>query len=719
MRSVGGVGSWRALGYLALRRRTALGTWVVLAVVAAAVAGITTGLARAVERAGEDALVAEIARTAPVERGLALNLFDRSSRFNDPLVSIDRGAREALDDVPGTVTEILGEPQLIVDLTRFRVEGVDGAAPAFPTFLTIRTIDGLDERLTVVEGRPGAPTDDETPEELPIVEIGLSVATAEELDLAVGDLVEVEPDPDDLLLRRTGSFPPDLVLRVAEVVELTDPTRPEWLGDQRLHRPIVDDTATGADRFAFALIRPDVLPRSAFVRAPFTGTWVADVEADALTLASSDGIERALQRFIARSASSDTSPGEVFPTTQLVDLLRDERIERTTARELLDLALLGLVALSLLTVVLTAEAGARRSGHDAAVARGRGVSRAQLVVLSAIESLIVVGVAAAGGAMAANVVVDGATAAGATVAPALWIVAATVTTAVVGAALRERRPLGEALSPRTGPARAPARLTVASELVVVALALAGWSSLRRSGIGTGDGAGLLAVAAPLSLAALGVLALRRVPTRVARALSARPGDPGLGTALGLRRAEQATGTATALIGTVLLTAVPVTIGWALVDGTATDAVDDAGGPLADALRWSSAVVVLATVALAVIAATAIARLVVGDRIRQGAMLDAMGAPPKVATRAVSTELVVPGLVAAAGAGLLGVALTILVADRVDLDIVTGASGQLSTSWWVGAVAGLSLAVVAVGTAAIAGRGPRIATARLLRTEEGT
>ena len=447
-------------------------------------------------------------------------------------------------------------------------------------------------------------------------------------------MIGVQPDADDLLLRRTGEFPPPVVLRVAEIVELTDPSGPEWFGDERLHRPVIDDTATGADVFAFAFVRPDVLPQTRLSQAPFAGTRLTDLVPGAVTLETTDRLERALERLISTSASADTSPGTVFPSTRLVDLLERERVERVTARDLLDLALHGLVALALVTVLLVAEAGSRRGARDATVARGRGVSRLQLVALTGVEASVVVGLGAITGLMVGNVLVEGTADAGATFGPAI-AVAALTTVAVVGlAATRHRPPLGEVLSARGHRAHPPGRVAVAAELAVYGIALAGWVTLRRSGIGDGDPASFLVTIAPLALAAAVVLIMRRVPTLLARRLADGTDGPGLAVPLGLRQAEQATTTATALLGSIVLAAVPVTIGWALLQATAT-AGGEPDDPLASALRRSSMVVVGAAVVLAALAVAALARLVVDDRRRQRAMLTSMGAPADVAARALS------------------------------------------------------------------------------------
>ncbi|MEO1062379.1 MAG: hypothetical protein AAFZ07_13265 [Actinomycetota bacterium] len=711
-------GGWRALRYLALRRRSEWPTWLVLAVVVAVVVAVATGMLRQIDRAGEEALTAEIEATPPVERGLRLEVFDRRSPRGDPVESVSRATRDQLETAPDPVADVFDDPELIVDLTRYQVALVDAEPTAFPSFLTLRTIAGLDERISVVEGAPAEPTTDETDEELPIVEIGLSVATAEALDVGVGALLTVQPDPDDLLLRRTGTFPTDVALRVAEIVELTDPAGPEWFGDERLHRPIIDDTGTGADVFAFGFIRPDVLPLTPLRRAPYSGTRLADLRPETVTLATSDDIQRGLERFISTSATSDTSPGIVFPSTQLAELLERERTSRITAGDVLGLALAGLGALALATVLLVAEAGSRRGNRDAIVARGRGTSRPQLIALTAVEAAVVVGAGALVGAVVANVTTDAPVGAGPSIAPAVWVLLGAIAAVTAAAAVRHRPPLGEVLTARGDVDRPPARLAVAAELTIAIVAVAGWVTLRRNGIGTGDQAGWLATVAPLAVAAVIVLVVRRVPAWLARRLADRAGTGGLAVPLGLRRAEQGGTTATALVGAVVLAAVPATIGIALVD-----AVDrsDADEPLTDALRSSATVIVAAALLLALTAMVAIARLLVDARHRQRAMLAAMGAPPVVAARALSTELAVPGLVAAASAGLVGAVLSVQLGDRVLVETFTGRDGDtITTSWWIGLIAGLVLVVACIAGAGLGQRaGTTSDTARLLRTEEGT
>ena len=212
--------------------------------------GVTVALAVTLPRRYADALDDAIRQTVAATPAIARDLqFTQTGSLapgpaHDPLRAVT-AAGDALDaTLPGSVAGLIAARSAVVD----SVEFVADAAPVATTHLKFRIQQGLDGRLTWVEG--GAPTAERStttlaeahaaPGEPPLVadlvEIGLSSAALETLRLAVGDEVVLTPDDNDPIVDAYGRFGGSTVV-VARIVgrfDVVDPGDPYWFGDQSL-----------------------------------------------------------------------------------------------------------------------------------------------------------------------------------------------------------------------------------------------------------------------------------------------------------------------------------------------------------------------------------------------------------------------------------------------------------------------------------------------------
>lgn len=450
--------------------------------------------------------------------------------LDDPVLSVFTTPFElvAIGDVtaPGGAPAIYAETRLVVT-PEPAVRYVDGAAP--------QSSEPRSGPFPVL----GADFDDPSVT-LPVVEIAVTADSARALgiwrteDATVGDEFVVR-GPDFVA---TAGDP--LVLRIAGIFEPIDTSAYAWqrnfgaLGAQDRNQPGV---AVGL--VAGALVTPEsFVDLTAASGSPFNHQWQYPLGIDRLDSGIVGELLESLNRLETIVVPVGTATMDL--QTSLQRPIGDFLEQRATAHAVLFIGVAGLLVSALAVLVLAAQLTTERRRTALALARSRGATLRQLVLLSGAEGLLIAALSCLPAAALAVLFVDGRS------APMSWwltglLVAATTVT-LAGIVGWEHRVVGRAerhdlVSQRLSPRR------LGAEIALVVLAVGGAVLLRQRGFDASVVAGasdpfLTAVPVLLALAAsLVVLRIYPLPVRLLGRLTARRrGSVGF---LGLSRAGRA------------------------------------------------------------------------------------------------------------------------------------------------------------------------------------
>lgn len=558
--SGGGIG-WRAW-----RRRLAVDRVLIvaLAVSMLVAAASLAAVPRVFERASVDDVRHTIATAEPERRNIRLSSDTRiGPSVGDPLDGIRDEGDELVDAMPEAVATVIDERRFIVDSPPFRVTSYPDRRPGpFTISFRFRIQDGIEDESTLVDGAAPAPQppipelfgsecggatiESFVPEEdvdcriieIPVFDTLVTRQTLMDMLVEVGDLVTLTPNQSDLRWQRAGLGGARLVLRIAGVVELSDVERPYWFADNRLHGARVTENSDYRIVDATGLLVADQY--AAFSRTlPLIGfdhSWRLFVDAERFDVALADDVAIGI-------ANADL--GDVEVITDLPDLVREFREQRTIVLALLSTVVVGLGAVIAATIAALSRLVAlrRRSATELVVARG--ADRSHLVLDAVRTSSVVIAPAAAVGGVLAAVAFP--STGGGAAARVLVLFAVAVASTLVAT-------LGR------GIAREPSRSRRAVvDITVVVAALAAVATVRRRGDVSGDGVAeldvLMAVTPGLVIAAVALVLVRLVPL-VGRALAAlAERRPGAAAFIGLRQlvarpgaARTATGVTAVAIG---------------------------------------------------------------------------------------------------------------------------------------------------------------------------
>ena len=707
------LGRW-ATAAASMMRLTGRADALVLACIALLVGGVAAGIVaaeRAVGGAERDSL--ELALTnAPAESTrLVVEVADvfTPSGPTDPLVVPRRMIETAGSNIDPLVSAVYADPRLTIDAPRLTVRTVDGEPTASPTTVVLRVQEGLESHSSPFAG--AEPTRTDPVDGVSIVEVSLSTGAAEELGWRVGSELLVTATTDDPLFRGFDSLPDPLVIRVASLLELDDPTDPFWFGDDRLHRVIVDDTGVGADLTVHAAVPEAQLST---VLAALGGQAALrveerrDLEPARIDMSNVEAVERAV-----RTTEASTTPTAAFgsPAVRLGlgGVLEAETARRGTARDAVRVAAVGVIAAAVLSFVQLQRAAADRRRPWWGQVRARGAAQSAMVAGSVTASSAAIAAGALFGASIGRAAIGG-------VSSSIGSVAAFVALLVVADLVLQAGDARIALG--RFETAGPARWRRAGATVLVVVAGASVVALRRQGISAGAGNDLLVVLplalVPVAVAILAVAVLAR--PRRGRAIGGL--DLGVGRVVGLRRAADMGGAGSLVVSVAVaacVAAVSATIGWSLRD--AFDGADR--GPLGDVVGGVFVVAAVAAWLLGVAGITTVTVITMRRRRRDAELLAALGADRSEFRRAVMAELaplVGFGLiVAVASAWITSAALD----GRLELDALNGAA--FSTPRLAGATFAVvgSLFVVAVVVVRLAAARPAsVARGRSARGEWG-
>jgi putative ABC transport system permease protein len=446
--------------------------------------------------------------------------------------------------------------------------------PVRPGFLVLQFQDRLREEITLVEGRlPSGETEwveapDLPPAAIPIpedreallFEVALSTITARELDVGVGDRLDMIPDRDDPLVPGL-SVPEGVAVRVTGLFEVRDPDADFWVGDRDIHEPRL--TPLGLNTVlvhATALASPEAYPAMTRLSHPMRYAFRFTVDPDRLDAGRLDGLATSLRQMEAAypAFASQPDPRRTTLRTALLDLTDRYLAERRSAEAVLMNAAMGPAAVALTAAAVVALLAVRRRRPALVLVRSRGGSALQLIGSHLAEGILLTAAPSAVAALLATALVESratpfswVAAGGVAVAVTLVLTAAATPTALrsLGGLAREA-PASIAASPRR----------LAMEALAVALAIGGVVLLRQRGMAGGSAAGDLGAPDPLLAAvpalvgvAVGIVTLRLYPYPVRAAGWLAASGPGLVTGLGLRRAERQAGSGQLPLLVVLLT----------------------------------------------------------------------------------------------------------------------------------------------------------------------
>lgn len=483
-----------ALARLREDRTLAVTSAVLLVLVAAGVAGLL-----ALDAASrEGAVRARIGQLAPDRASLTL-----ATSTSEPVPAEgvasgeqDRAVRDdvarGLGDVPVTVRAAVRSAQLPVVAPQ-----AQGA-----TSVVLLVAQGLPDVADLVDGTwAGAPD-----------QVALQADAAAALGLAVGDPLRLAA-PDG---------PPD---RAEHSVVVSG----TWRVREGSRAAVGGDPLLLTGRQSTSAVGPAV-PADPALLGDATRTWWVAPDVDRLDLASARRLPGATQAVVDAVRSDPRLPGarvRTGLTEDLPDVVRAAGAAGATGRVVL--LLVGVVALT--TVLVVAALLVQRRAGQAALLRSRGASWPQVAASTLVETGVLVLPALV--LTAALAVADPGLRASAPALVGCALAAAAVLALPAVLAARRWEVVREnASGRRTGAARVGGEL-----VVVVGAALALWQLRRQGGSTTLQDGGLLeradlvVVAAPVLGLLAGALVSARlvqpVSAAVARALTRRPGLPGL------------------------------------------------------------------------------------------------------------------------------------------------------------------------------------------------
>ena len=512
---------------------------VVWSIAATALLGSTfVGLApRVLERASDDDLRQTVEASEPEQRNIEIARRTRvdAGPSDDPFRNVASTGERLLADFPESVRSVVSEQHHVTDTPPFRVSSFpDEDDGPFTTSFRFRYQDDVTEQLSLVAGRlpsdadpipmlqgtacpddvlavDGFERDDHDAEcfivDVPVFETVVSPETAEAMMLEVGDDVILHPDANDPVWFNASSFMlrQRIILRVAGIVEPSDPGLEYWYADTSLHRPRITENPDFRIIGAVGVMDPAQYG-SLLSAVPFVGfdhRWRNLVDADAI------------ESTAVAQLTSDVgliAPSDATVRTQLRELLAEFVEQRELTVALMSAAVAGVFAAAVATMLVLAALMATLQRDATLLRRDRGASRAQLITTEVVRALVLVVPPGVVGWVVASLLFPGAasplslraTVAFAVVSAIVLVSAAC--TSIVSRVGRFRRRLELPTLSRSR------RLVVETAVVVVAVAalllVRRRSALDDYELGGGSFDALLAIAPAVLAVAVGILLIR-------------------------------------------------------------------------------------------------------------------------------------------------------------------------------------------------------------------
>ncbi|HEX5148322.1 MAG TPA: FtsX-like permease family protein [Candidatus Limnocylindrales bacterium] len=498
---------------------------IVLTVVLVAVTSFACAAApRLFNRVSAEALRYALESAPLAQRTITLTLTSSiAPGTGDGVSSVrDRGATlEA--DFPTSVAALISERSLRFTAARFTV--VD--PPRYDTRITLSYVDGLADAMTLVAGRwpadrgmplvplSEAESSDGEPAELAIIEAAISVATANEIGVAVGDRLAIEGDGSDPAMRFRDYRLVPAAIEVVGLYEPLDPAAEAWSGDTDLLAAIQGGSDFHPIAYAAAYVSPEAYPSLWVTRLPFQYAWRSRVDPERLDASTLPQLQDGLRRLTRTESASPGAPDAVTITTGLPAIVDRFAAERALTAAVLSVAAIGPFGLAGGAIAMLAILAVRRRARSLVLARSRGASRLLVLGTQLWQGALQAGSAAIVGLLLATALIA---AYDSQVSPLLAAAIAVGSVILIGAATwaETRRPLGAlARDDPPGLRVAPRRLVV--EVTVVVIAAAATLLLRQRGLLLDEATGvtrfdpLLASVPVLSGLAAGIVLVRLYP----------------------------------------------------------------------------------------------------------------------------------------------------------------------------------------------------------------
>ena len=377
------------------------------------------------------------------------------------------------------------------------------------------------------------------------LQAAVTAATAATLGLRPGTVVSLGRNP------ALAASAPSVALRVTGVVRPTDPSAAFWTVDPPLAAPTVESGKRGGEDIwaGGALIGPAELPaaETAWAQSTAAAFWDFPLVTSGLTMAQVPGVIGAMTTL----ANTLGGPGLIVAglpaslsaptfTAYGVGILTGFEAIQTAVGATDSLLTVGLFAVALILLLVSALVVAAAQRGEIALVRARGGSTVQVMARTAARSAGVAGPALAAGALLAVALIPGG--GNTTQWPLLAVVAATTLAApalLVGWEHRGPRSLARADRADLVVRRRSVRRWVAEAAVIVAIA-GGVVALETRGLSPGAGVDPYVSSAPVLIAlAAGLIAawVYPLPMRaLLRLTAARRGAVGY---LGIARAARA------------------------------------------------------------------------------------------------------------------------------------------------------------------------------------
>ncbi|QHT55741.1 hypothetical protein GXP71_06365 [Cellulomonas sp. H30R-01] len=525
------------------RARADLWPLLVTAVVVALLVAVTDAVPRLLTARADTAVRTAVAQADPAADVVVTSRYgagtsDATAGESDTTIGVDDVARSLDAALPASLGAVLDPP-----VASAASSDLNLSTAGLPTGGLLRLAyvwagqePAVRWRDGVAPGRPGPDL---------AVQVGLSEAVADALDVGAGDTVSATTaDRTVVPLLVTGVFV------ALDPQDAAWTARPELLGPRAYGREDARTTVVAG------LLSAASLPaaRAALEPDGVTRTFRLAVDPQALDHAAARDLVR---QVAALEASPDvlTVPGSDVRVTSRLDLLLTQvgaRVDATWSQAVV--VLTGLAAGGALVLLVAGDLLARRRATALRTVRARGTSLAGVAGAAAAESAVVVGAGAAAGLVLGAVVAPGTVtwpgvvgvAAVGVLAPAAF---ATVTARHVEPRRvptdRHRRRLAQRV-------RTVRRVSLEAALLVVAVGATA-ALVRRGAASLSGAADLLLAAAPVLVAVTGALLLwRGVPPLVGAALGAARRSRKAGPLLAMARARAA-GAVLPFVALVVLT----------------------------------------------------------------------------------------------------------------------------------------------------------------------
>ncbi|HZD21872.1 MAG TPA: FtsX-like permease family protein [Acidimicrobiia bacterium] len=415
---------------LGLRRlRIDLTVVIVLALLVALTAFGLTAMPRFISSTSDRALATLVEETGPQRRNLTFSRIGRilpgadgpfarveaqgdelASELGDTLRSVIQGSNYVVTSAPLELRPLPAEPQAPLSRWfRFRRQSDIDSEVSLIAGVLPGPAEPIDIPVPPCEVASGEP-DCETAE-LAVFQTAITPETADALRVDVGDLVHLRPDIGSPLNAQLplSRLDYELVLEISGIIELSDPSRDIWNGDNRLHEPVLIQTpVAGFFVFGMGLLADDDYPRLVNEVAPsrFAYEWRYFLDYDQIDSANVGEIGAEISQLSLLYESRAAFESPIFRTG--VDDLASRLVREARAGiSFSSLVLVGLLGVVITVTLVLAAVAAKRREQSTILVRSRGADPPRVMLARFTESLVVFVPAAALGIATARVLVPG------------------------------------------------------------------------------------------------------------------------------------------------------------------------------------------------------------------------------------------------------------------------------------------------------------------------